>query len=144
MVGQEIDNVRLSTVLKVLSIVCGLGLIGIGLLKLASFSFDRFLDIMLSVYFVLFGILLILMELPFPKLLTCFSFLGYYLGKAIFLLFCGTLMFGWEWYEICLSICLFIASLLYFMLTCMCKDNLFTKDSEGNKLDKDGNPEDAR
>ena len=113
---------------------------GIGFMKLASFDFARFLDIMLALYFVVFGILMIIMELPCPKLLMCFSFLGFYIGKAIFLLFIGTLMFGFVWYEIMLAIALFIASVLYFIMAFMCKDNLISEDANGNKFDKDGNP----
>ena len=83
---------------------------------------------------------MIIMELPCPKLLMCFSFLGFYIGKAIFLLFIGTLMFGFVWYEIMLAIALFIASILYFIMAFMCKDNLITEDQNGNKYDKDGSP----
>ena len=140
MVGQEVDSIQLSTVLKVLSIVSGLGTMGIGFAKLASFDFAKFLDIMLAIYFVIFGIMMVIMELPCPKLLVCFSFLGYYLGKALFLLFVGTLMFGWEWYEIMLAIALFIASCLYFVMVCLCKDKLFDRDENGNRLDENGNP----
>jgi hypothetical protein len=89
------------------------------------------MDIMLAIYFIIFGILLMLMELPFPKLLVCFNFLAFYLGKAIFLLFLATLTFGWLWFEILLSIVLFVASACYFVLACTCKDRLFVKDGNG-------------
>jgi hypothetical protein len=44
----------------------------------------------------------------------------------------ATLMFGWEWYEILLSIALFIASALYFIMACSCKDKLFMNKGDGN------------
>lgn len=49
-------------------------------------------------------------------------------------------MFGFVWYEIMLAIALFIASILYFIMAFMCKDNLITEDQNGNKYDKDGSP----
>jgi hypothetical protein len=70
MVGQELDNVRLSTAIKVLSFVSGIGLIGLGCFKLGTFAVERVMDVMLSIYFIIFGALLMIMELPFPKLLV--------------------------------------------------------------------------
>jgi hypothetical protein len=125
MAGQEINDIKLSTILKILAFLCGIALIAIGITNFSTFSITDPVEFFLSIYYILFGILVCLSELPFQKILFFFSFLKTFFGKAVFLLFLGTLIFDYAvWWHILVAICLWCVAICYFFLGCACKSKL--------------------
>lgn len=129
MVGQELNNVRLSTALKVAAFVSGIALVAIALQKFATWSIADPADFFLTCYYVIFGVLVCLAELPFERLLDFFAFLGFFIGRALFLLFLGTLVFTWNpWYYMIIAIVLWMTSGLYFVLAFTCSEKTKSKE----------------
>jgi hypothetical protein len=147
MAGQEINDIKLSTILKILAFLCGIALIAIGITKFSTFAITDPVDFFLSIYYILFGVLVCFSELPFQKILFFFSFLKTFIGKAVFLLFLGTLIFdNAVWWHILVAICLWCVAICYFALGCACKSKLKEpedKQSAQNDEGKDEKPKDA-
>lgn len=124
MAGQEINDVKLSTLLKILAFLCGIALIAIGITKFTTLQIADPVDFFLSIYYILFGVLVCFSELPFQRILYFFSFLKTFIGKAVFLLFLGTLVFDTIWWHILVAIVLWGVAICYFILACACKSKL--------------------
>ncbi|CAG9329470.1 unnamed protein product [Blepharisma stoltei] len=135
MVGQEISDVRLSTFLKILTIIAGIGLIALSVYKFTRLSFSGPRDFSLTVYYIIFGFLVFFGEMPCKCFISFFSFLGFYIGKAIFCFFLGTIIFYPSniWYLI-LSIAFFTISAIYFVFALSCKNKLIDKDDNPKNI----------
>jgi hypothetical protein len=108
----------LEYVLKTVTILCGVGLVFLGIIELINYDFDGFRGFFLDVYYVLFGILLCLSELPCDGIISCFFFLKFYFGKFLFCLFLATITFTLDpIYFLIISVALFCASILYLILS---------------------------
>ena len=68
----------------VLSVVFGLGISLIGILDFILWHISTPIDFMLALYFIIFGIVGVVSELPIPKFATYFSFLKSYIGKGFY------------------------------------------------------------
>mmetsp|Transcript_1422 Transcript_1422/g.2264 ORF Transcript_1422/g.2264 Transcript_1422/m.2264 type:complete len:88 (+) Transcript_1422:2118-2381(+) len=84
MVGQTLDNKRLSVLMKSLSIVGGLGMVLVGLMDYITWRIDNPIEFVMAFYFILFGVLGILCEFPIPYIAKYFSFLKKYIGKGVY------------------------------------------------------------
>ncbi|OMJ86422.1 hypothetical protein SteCoe_12085 [Stentor coeruleus] len=131
-------NDRFVFLLRVLTFACGVALIALGIVKFISMSIGGPRDFFLTVYYILFGILVCFSEMPCDRLMSCFFFLKYYIGKALFFLFLGTITFRWTpVYFLVISIVMFCASGFYFVL-------FFTCSQERVSQPKDNNHEDSK
>lgn len=125
MAGQEIEDRRLSLILKILVCLCGLGLIGIAIHRFATFEIENPVHFFLAIYYILFGALLVLCEMPINWILRHFSFLGYYIGRGIFLLFLGTLIFDIRfWWYVMIACFMFLTAVIYILLGVACKGKI--------------------
>lgn len=84
MVGQTFDNSRLNILIKIVSILCSSGMILFGILSFYLWTIDDFVEFMLSVYVIIFGIIGILAEFPLSFIATYFSFMKKYFGKGFY------------------------------------------------------------
>ena len=67
--------------------------------------------------FSLLGVLFILCEIEWEKVLSHFNFLRYYLGKAFFCLFLGLLCFNKDkWFTILVGIIFWVVCAIYIIL----------------------------
>jgi hypothetical protein len=112
---------RLVYILRFLTFGCGVALIALGIVSFITLSLGDIRAFFLRIYYILFGILVCLTEMPCKRLLSFFNFLHYNIGKALFLLFLATITFTWSTvYYLIISIVFFCASGLYFFLTLSC------------------------
>lgn len=93
MVGQEINDVKIAVAFKVAAFILGGGLVAIAIQKFAAFSIRSPRDFFLTIYYLIFGIMVIASELSYEKIRVPFNFIGYYLGKSAFLFFVATIIF---------------------------------------------------
>ena len=108
----------LEYVLKIVTVACGVGMVFLGVLGLINYDYDGVRGFFLTVYYVLFGLLLCVSEMPCDALMTCFFFLKFYFGKFLFCLFLATITFSWDpFYYLIISIALFCVSILYLILS---------------------------
>ena len=129
MVGQQLSDIKFSTLLHIGTFIIGLALIGLGIKKFALFAIIDPLDFIITVYYFIFGVLVCVSELPFKSLMRCCSFLGFFWGKAIFLCFLATIAFSYDdIYQLVISIALFVSAGCYFLLALTCQK--FIKDPE--------------
>ena len=126
----------LITTLRIVSFGCGVGLIALGITAFISFSYSGIRGFFVTLYYILFGILICLSEMPCDKLLSCFYFLKYYIGKSLFYLFLATITFTWtSMFYLIISILLFGASGMYFILFIGCMEK---QDGDKQGADKPG------
>lgn len=124
---------RFVCLLRILTFGSGISLIILGLLKFITFSIGSPRDFFLTIYYILFGILVCLSEMPCKKLMSCFNFLNFYIGKAIFFLFLGTITFTWTpVFYLIISLIMFLASGFYLFLFISCSK----KEEEQPKSEK--------
>ncbi|OMJ79904.1 hypothetical protein SteCoe_19991 [Stentor coeruleus] len=122
--AQETD--RFVWILRILTFSSGIALIILAILKFITFSIGSARDFFLTIYYIFFGILICLSEMPCKRLMSCFYFLKFYIGKALFFLFLGTITFTWTpIFYLIISIIMFLASGFYFFLflSCSRKEN---------------------
>lgn len=120
-------------VLRIVSFGCGVGLLALGITTFITFSISGVRSFFITVYYLLFGLLVCLSEMPCDRLMSCFVFLKYFIGKSIFYLFLATITFTWDHiYYLIISIALFCASGLYFILfiSCRNRENINQKDQK--------------
>ena len=84
MVGQTLDDRKLSILMKVLSLVFGAGIAIIGIMQFVLWTIVTPIDFMLAIYFLLFGLTGMICEFPVPKFATYFSFLKSFFGKGLY------------------------------------------------------------
>ena len=119
------NNDRFIYILRILTFGSGVGLIALGIVKFATFGIGDVRGFFLTIYYILFGILVCFSEMPCDRLLKHFYFLKFYLGKGLFFLFLGTITFTWnEVYYLVIAIVLFVGSgfYLYLFLSCQNRD----------------------
>lgn len=135
MVGQSINDVRLGTMLKIFTLLAGVGLTALAIYKFARLRIIDPRDFFLTCYYIIFGVLIALSEMPCKSLMNCFSFLGFYIGKAIFCIFLGTIVFDPNTvYFLILAIVFWCVGILYFVLACSCKKKIVeAEDAEAEK-----------
>lgn len=127
-------NDRFVFLLRVLTFLCGVALIALGIVKFISMSIGGPRDFFLTVYYILFGILVCFSEMPCDKLMSCFFFLKYYIGKALFFLFLGTITFRWTpVYFLVIAVVMFSASGFYFVLFFTCAQEKVGKPKSENQ-----------
>ncbi|CAG9324135.1 unnamed protein product [Blepharisma stoltei] len=137
MVGQEINDVKISTALKITSLISGLALAVLAIYKFSALGIFNARDFFLTIYYIIFGILLALSEMPCKVLMSCVSFLGFYIGKALFCLFLGTIVFDTgNAFFLVLAIVFWVEGIMYFSLACGCKKNIVNKEEEGGEGEK--------
>lgn len=125
MAGQEIDDRVLGVLIRVCVFLSGLGMMGVGVLRLLRVDFEEPFEVFLYVYYVLFGVLLCLMELPWEKPLEFFGFLRTCIGKSVYLLFCATLLINLNaWWEVLIAIVCIVSALIYLVLALSCKHKI--------------------
>merc|ERR1711907_815690 len=90
---EEVQSMNLPVVLRVSSVVCGLGTIFTGLFSLLTSFHDFPAALIINAYLMLFAGLIVLAELRLRTLLTGFTFLQTYLGRGAFYIFVGTICF---------------------------------------------------
>ncbi|CAG9311277.1 unnamed protein product [Blepharisma stoltei] len=131
MVGQEISDVKISTVLKIVTLISGIALAALAIYKFTALGIFDARDFCLTCYYIIFGILIALSEMPCKCLMSCTSFLGFYIGKAIFCIFLGTIVFNkGNAFFLILAVAFWCEGILYFVLACSCKSKLVNKDDE--------------
>ena len=74
--------------------------------------------IIFGLYNIIFGLLMIVSEMRWIRLLKHFKFLTYFIGLGGFYVFVGGLALGSAWYELGLGISLIILGAVYTMLGC--------------------------
>ena len=137
--GQEIDDKRLNIILKIGVIVCGIGLIGISIHIFSTFNIKNPVHFFLAIYYILFGVLLITAEMPIQFTTRHFSFLGYYIGRGIFMLFVGSLIFNTGvWWYILIACIMFLVAIVYIILGLGCKGRIKAKKEEDSDLASQG------
>jgi len=104
------------------AIVChfiGAGLLFLtSILRFVSFNFTS-TEFILSIYYILFGAIIILTELGYQRILEQFYFLNFSFGKAGFSLFIATLLFNLSnWFQILVSIFFLVAGLGFLIIGC--------------------------
>ena len=109
-------------VTRVLGCTCGLVIIALGIYSFVMDSLDIEL-VVANIYRIIFGILIVIAELQFVKLLDWFSFLCTLIGLGGFYIFVGGLALGSDWYEITIAIVLVVIGLIYCMAGCTCQDD---------------------
>ena len=115
------ETSRITYFLRVLTFICGVGLIILGIISFITFGFGSIRGFFLRIYYILFGFLVCFSEMPCEKLLNCFHFLRLNLGTALFLLFLATITFTWDpIYYLIISIVFACTSVVYFVLFCGC------------------------
>lgn len=135
--AQQNDD-RFKYLLRIVTFGCGVALIALGIVKFASFSISGVRDFFLTIYYILFGLLVCLSEMPCERLMSCFFFLKFYIGKALFFLFLGTIAFSWSSiYYLIISIVFFVASGFYFFLffSCSTRDYKNPESAEAPKVE---------
>lgn len=129
--SSDLSQDRFAVILKIVSFVSGIALIILGIVKFTTFSIGGVRDFFLTIYYILFGILVCLVEMPCERLLSCFFFLKYYIGKSLFFLFLGTITFTWSpFYYLIISIIFLVDAGFYFLLFITCKARDFNSDNE--------------
>ncbi|CAG9334277.1 unnamed protein product [Blepharisma stoltei] len=125
---QEIQDDRVEWMLKFSVFACGIGLIALGVHKITNFDFDDLKMFALTIYYIIFGFLLCVSVLPFESFYSSFSFLRYYLGKGVFLVFLGSLALDTEefWYII-IAIILLVVGFVYLLLGLTCAKKITFK-----------------
>lgn len=81
------------TILKVVDLVIGIAIIGLGIYNFYSVGVDTSREFFLSFYYIFFGALLIITEIPNERIKACFYLLSFPFGKAMYLLFMSCLTF---------------------------------------------------
>ena len=89
----ESENLHFTTILRVVTVVCGVGLSILGVFQFITFDITNARQFILSLYYILFGILVCLSEMSCEKLMSCFYFLKFYLGKGLFFIFLASITF---------------------------------------------------
>lgn len=84
---------RLQTILKIVDMLLGIALTALGAYRYGTDDINEPHAFFLSFYYIFFGIVLIIFELPFQRLHTWFHCLIYPFGKAMLLLFLAALTF---------------------------------------------------
>lgn len=133
------ETSRITYFLRVLTFICGVGLIILGIISFITFGFGNIRGFFLRIYYILFGFLVCFSEMPCEKLLNCFHFLRLNLGKALFLLFLATITFTWDpVYYLIISIVFACTSVVYFVLFCGCMKNDQQQAEENKAPNADG------
>ncbi|KAI9296956.1 COPI associated [Neoconidiobolus thromboides FSU 785] len=84
--------------LRILNIIIGVILIIIGIQR---FFFISFSNVILAIYSIVFGIVILLLELHKPEPISSYcAFLFYPLGRGLFYIFLCALMLGPEWFQL--------------------------------------------
>lgn len=119
MVAQQLQDPHASKALKITTFCVGLALMSLGFKVFLLFTILDVLDFVLSVYYLIFGFLICVSELPCCVcLLDQIGFLKYFLGKAVFLCFLGTISFdAGDLYHLVVSIVCFVCAGLYLILS---------------------------
>jgi len=118
MAGDQIDIKTLRIIMIVLCFLCGVGMIAIGVTNFAPYgTADTPIRVMLSIYYILFGLLAWMGELPVPRLTQYVSFMRSYWGKALYFLFMGTISLNNEvvWHLV-VSLFIIAVSIFYFFM----------------------------
>mmetsp|Transcript_14092 Transcript_14092/g.26384 ORF Transcript_14092/g.26384 Transcript_14092/m.26384 type:complete len:122 (-) Transcript_14092:769-1134(-) len=119
MVGQQVDNLTLANALRAAAIVGGIGCFALGILNFVLVEVGNPIKFMLNVYYLLFGVLCVLGELPIKKLTIHFSFLKSYLGKGLYYFFLGTITVDIDpWWRLLISLWLITTGVFFFVLAC--------------------------
>ena len=92
--------------------------IGVWALLYFGSSFQGFV---ISVYYILFGIMIIFLEFVFPKRITPFiGFYFHFMGRGLFFIFLGCLLFfGGKKFHLYASILIFCVGALYVVMACL-------------------------
>ncbi|CAG9312169.1 unnamed protein product [Blepharisma stoltei] len=126
MVGQSLDDKRFTLLMKIFSVLCGLGMIILGVMVYVYFDdIGSFIQFIMALYYILFGILAILGEFPIPHITKYFSFLKKYFGKGLYFIFMGTISFSYsEWYQLLISLANIILGIMYIVFSFSMKNRL--------------------
>ena len=99
--------------IRKITIVChclgALLLFIISVVRFVQFDFTSS-TFVLSIYYILFGLIIVCCEIGFAKVLEQFYFMNYSFGKALFAGFIATLTFTLYWLQLAVSI--------FFMVAC--------------------------
>ena len=113
------------TVKKVAQIWHGVGAILLfvtSILKIAQFNINQAIDYIMTAYYILFGILIVLIEFGVPKVLQVFYFMNFSFGKALSCAFIATMTFNLhDTMQLITTIFFFIAALGFLIIGfCFC------------------------
>ena len=133
MVGQTINNTAVKILMLGVSLGAALALVAVGITQLVEFDYDIPVHFVMSLYYILFGIMWGLCELPIEALGKYFSFLKSYIGKGVFYLFLGTLTFDETiWWMILAALYLIGASVLCFVFVCVFRNEMVDGDAKAS------------
>lgn len=122
--------------LRTVTVLCGIALIFLGIYELFHFEFDEFRGFFLCIYYILFGVIACLCEMPFERLMSWMYFLKFYFGKGVFFIFLGSITFDWDpYYYLIISVFFLCTGVMYFVLSCTVKND-FTEYAEKEYLDQ--------
>jgi len=119
MVAQQLQDPYASKALKIATFCVGLALMSLGFKVFLLFTILDVLDFVLSAYYLIFGCLICVSELPCCGwLLDQTGFLKYFFGKAVFLCFLGTIAFDADdLYHLVIAIVCFVCAAMYLFLS---------------------------
>ena len=118
MAGDQVDIRTIRIIMIALCFLSGVGMVAIGVTSFVPYeTADTPIRVMLSIYYILFGILAWLGELPVPRLTQYVSFMRSYWGKALYFLFMGTISLNNEvvWHLI-VSLFIIGVAIFYFVM----------------------------
>jgi hypothetical protein len=96
---------RLNPVLKVVNFLLGIGLVGLGIYRYVQVGVHSAKDVFLSFYYIFFGTVLMLFELPYERIHKFFRLLSNPFGKAMFLLWIAAITLNiWDAFYMILAI----------------------------------------
>ncbi|CAG9335038.1 unnamed protein product [Blepharisma stoltei] len=126
MVGQILNDQRLSLMMKILSCVCGFGMIILGIMVYVYYSdIKNFVQFIMALYFMIFGVLGMAAEFPVKYISRFFSFMKKYFGKGLYFIFMGTISFSVTyWWQIIISLLNIMLGILYIVFHFKLKDKL--------------------
>ena len=83
----EVCSGRVKIAIKIINFLAGIAIGALGVYRFTSVKIAGPRDLFLSLYYILFGGLLIICECPYEKIIAWFKFIANPFGKSLFLLF---------------------------------------------------------
>mmetsp|Transcript_27606 Transcript_27606/g.27293 ORF Transcript_27606/g.27293 Transcript_27606/m.27293 type:complete len:132 (+) Transcript_27606:3-398(+) len=114
-----------ATSLKMLGLLLGLALIILGVYNFLAFDIKDPINVVIPIYYILFGLLIIGCEINFKFIVIKFYFLREFLGRGMFYFFVGTLCLRQESvFQYIMAAVLMAVGVMYWILFCACRNKV--------------------
>jgi hypothetical protein len=118
---------RWATALKILSIICGLMVIGLAIYKLTRLSLSVPMSIILPIYYIGFGCLIISIEFGVGCIMKNLLLLKGYCGRGVFYILIGILCIHEQTiFEYVVASSLGLVGIIYMCCLCGQRDSNYT------------------